>query len=136
MTICRGETETDYIYSNLPDGFEQGIEDGGVPDDTFWTIWMSGNKDKQLKETIYFIYFFCRYFSPIQLLVRPFLISRLSLGPVVQWERLHPCSYLGCFECISLQKHQQNRFLYTKHYLDVLCFVARYFMSILALQSS
>ena len=43
----------------------------------FRTIWMRGNKDKDVKETLYFIFcLFCRSFSPIQLSVISFLIFR------------------------------------------------------------
>ena len=57
------ETETDYIVSNLPDDYDGGLEedneDGGVPDDTFRTIWKSGNKVKAIKGDIipYFVSF-------------------------------------------------------------------------------
>ena len=41
----------------------------------FRTIWMRGNKDKEIKETLYFIFcLFCRSFSPIHLSVISFLI--------------------------------------------------------------
>ena len=41
----------------------------------FRTIWMRGNKDKEIKDTLYFIFcLFCRSFSPIHLSVISFLI--------------------------------------------------------------
>ena len=41
----------------------------------FRTIWMRGNKDKEIKEILYFIFcLFCRSFSPIHLSVISFLI--------------------------------------------------------------
>ena len=67
------ETETVYIDSNLldcsDDGLGQDNEDGGVPLIQFLTIWMSGNKDKEIKETLYFT------LAPsITVVVRSFLI--------------------------------------------------------------
>ena len=60
---AKEETETDCIDSNLPDGSDDGlkqdIKEGGVPNDTFRTIWMSVNKDKAIKGDLilYFVSF-------------------------------------------------------------------------------
>ena len=40
----------------------------------FRAMWMSGNKDIEVKETLYFI-LFCMSFSPIHVSVRSFLIE-------------------------------------------------------------
>ena len=43
----------------------------------FRTIWMRGNKDKEIKETLYFIFvLFCRSVSPIHLSDISFMIFR------------------------------------------------------------
>ena len=51
------KTENDYIDKNLPDdsydGLEQSMRMGVFLTTKFRTIWMSGNKDKEIKETLY-----------------------------------------------------------------------------------
>ena len=51
------KTENDYIDKNLPDdsydGLEQSMRMEVFLTTKFRTIWMSGNKDKEIKETLY-----------------------------------------------------------------------------------
>ena len=54
----------------------------------FQTIWMRGNKDKELKETLYFIFcLFYRYFSLIQLSV--FIISDFLIEPHITYHIIY-----------------------------------------------
>ena len=76
---AEGETENDYIHSNLPDDSDDGL-DKSMRIEAFlmtklWTIWMSGNKGKETKQTLYYtiLCLFCRSFSLIHLSVRLFL---------------------------------------------------------------
>ena len=55
-------------------GFNKTMRMEVFPTARFRIIWMRGNKDKEIKETLHFFCLFCRSFSPIHLSVIPFLI--------------------------------------------------------------